>query len=472
VSISTKKRANSGDRLLLTNARIFGDSRNAVLIESGKIKEISGSTQFREENVIDFQGDWLLPGFIDSHVHFLKTGLAHTEVNLSAVSSISEVLSCISENARERDIVRARALAPHRLKEKRCPTRQELDSISSKVPIVVFREDFHSAIINTKAFEILSVAPTDIVKGETLGLVNEKFSKHLTSSDYAEAYVRVSEAAMRNGVTTISGIFSHFWEYEEFLKIESKLPITVVPFIETLKIETIRQLGLPRIGGCVLVDGSVSSSTAAFFEDYADDQGNRGVLYFDTPELRRFVKKAGKLQIAMHAIGNRAIGQLVSAYSEVPSNRNRIEHAELIEEDMFEPIKQRNMIVSAQPSFVTGFREVYEKKLGKGRARRMNPFRKIIDSGIHLTFGSDSPVTPIDPLHGIRSALSHPNRDSRITEEEAIRCFTYEGAYANFLEHRIGQIEEGLNADIVRVSPDFSSVNLVIKDGKVWSRDS
>jgi predicted amidohydrolase YtcJ len=460
------------DKLLLTNARIFADSRNAVLIENGKIKRISDSTQFKEENVIDFHGDWLLPGFIDSHVHFLKTGLAYTEVDLRAARSISEVLSCISENARERDIVRARALAPHRLKEKRCPTRQELDRVSSKVPIIVFREDFHSAIINTKAFEMLSVTPTNIVKGKTLGLVNEKLSKHLTSGDYAEAYVRVSEAAIQNGVTTISGIFSHFWEYEEFLKIESRLPIRVVPFIETLEIKTIKRLGLPRIGGCVLVDGSLSSGTAALFDDYADDPGNKGALYFDSSELHGFVKRAAELQIAMHAIGDRAISQLVGAYSEAPSNRNRVEHAELIEEDLLTPIKQRDIVLSAQPSFVTRFREVYEKRLGRERAMRMNPFRKIIDSGIHLTFGSDSPVTSINPLEGVKSALSHPNPGSRITEEEAIGCFTYEGAYANFLEEKLGRIEEGLNADIVRISPDFSSVNLVIKDGKVWSKDS
>lgn len=473
------------DRLLLINARILGDSRDAVLVEKGKIARIGYSpdmeatipTSVGIHSVIDLQGRWLLPGFIDCHVHLAGTGLAATEIDLSTASCISDILSIIHDNIKNKQIVMARNLAPHRLEEKRYPTPVELDRISPSIPIIIRREDFHSAVCNTKAFEILGIKPVEVLRGREFECAQERLMKLVNPEEYEEAYVKVSEIALRNGVTTISGIFSDLREYKVWLQIKDKLPLTVIPFIEARTPQEVKELGLSRVmwDGRLLVDGSISSTTAALFEDYVDEPGNKGILYFSDEELHQFIVGACRdtpLQIAMHAIGDRAIAQLVNAYSKVPPNRHRIEHCELITVGVngrspLQTMKEKDIIISAQPSFESHFGKVYEEKLGKERALQMNPFRKIIDLGIHLAFGSDSPVTPIDPLKGIDSALSHPNPESRITLEEAVHCFTYEGAYANFLEHKIGSIKEGFDADLVCVSPDFSSVNSVIKKGKL-----
>lgn len=458
--------------LLIINADIPGDSRDALLIENGRIKKIGYSREFEkiQGKFLDFNRHWLLPGFIDSHVHLLQTGLANKEIDLAGANSVAEILALLSANLKDKNHLIARNLAPYKLKEQRYPVREELDKVSFETPISIRREDFHSGVFNTKALEMLQLeSETGILTGKKYEIAVQRMAKLTTKQEMIEAYIDVSSTAIQKGVTTISGLFTNFREYEIFLEIKDKLQVTVIPFIQTLEIEKVKELGLPRIGGCLLIDGSVGSGTAALFENYRDDSTNKGTLYFDTSVLEYFVSNASTqgLQIAMHAIGDRAINQLLQAYKKANSNRHRLEHGELIKDEELEISAQNGIIVSAQPSYESYFNEVYEHKLGRKRAFEMNPFRKIIDSGIHLAFGSDSPITPIDPLNGIQSALNHPNPESRINLAEAINCFTYEGAYANFIEDRVGCIKEGFNADIVGVSNDLKRITFVMKEGNL-----
>ncbi|MCK4352321.1 amidohydrolase [candidate division WOR-3 bacterium] len=490
--------------MIIINAHIFhagdgstfgkNDKRDALFIENGKIKKIGYAHEFRGDKFLDLNGNFLLPGFIDCHVHFLETGLGTQEMNLSNALSISDILSIIFEKGvnppeaeRGQGVIIATNFAPYKLKEKRYPEKEELNKLSLKIPICVIREDFHSGVFNTGALKLLRIkSKTGILRGKDFEKAQKRMKKLIPKEEMISTYIKASEIAIQNGVTTLNGFFSNFREYEAFLEIRDKLQVTVIPFIQTLNMEKVKKLGLPRIGGCLLIDGSVGSETAAFFEDYENNtclptgqEGNKGRLYFNDQALRDFIYKASSsgLQIAMHAIGDRAVNQLVRAYCYTPlssdgrtngrTNRHRIEHCELIRDEDFKVIRKKRIIISAQPSFEAYFNELYEQKLGKQRAFQMNPFRKIIDSGIHLTFGSDSPITPLAPLKGIQSALKHPNPDSRITGEEVIKCFTSEGAYANFLEDKIGYIKEGYIADLVGVSKDFKKVNLVIKGGKV-----
>ncbi|MBI4722897.1 MAG: amidohydrolase [Candidatus Stahlbacteria bacterium] len=487
-----QSRSGGADRLLLTNASLINDPRNTVLVEDGKIKSIGYSRDYHtiktnsaNLTIIDLHNNWLLPGFIDSHIHIVEAGLAENELDLSRATTIDEILSIISNNLKSRGdsdhrtirpsdhIVKARGFSPHRLKEQRYPTLMELNKISSNIGIIIRREDFHSGVFNSKAMEILNInSDIGILKDRIYETAQKRLRKLITVQEYKDACFKIDELAVRNGVTTITGIFKDIEEYNAFLEIQDKLQITIIPFIQTVEVERIKELGLPRIGGCLLIDGSVSSGTAAFFEPYQDEPENSGTLYWKDDELLKFINlcqglEAMPLQIAMHAIGDKAVHQLASAYSKIHKNRHLIEHGELIRDEDFRIIKQNELIISAQPSFETYFAEVYEQKLGKKRALRMNPFRKIIDNGIHLAFGSDAPITPIDPIKGIESAINHPNPALRITREEAIRCFTYEGAYTYFLENEVGSIKEGLNADLISLSADFSSVNLVIKQGKL-----
>lgn len=449
-------------KLVIINAKLFDSDKNALLIEDGIIKKIAYAYEFKKiKDKIDLKNKLLIPGFIDSHVHICETGLQLEEINLMKASSIEEILSLLEKENKK--IIIACNLKPHKLKEKRYPTLKELDRL--KMPVFIKREDLHSGCVNTEMAKVLKTKK-GILRGKDFELAIRKIRKMVPESQIMEAIIKVDELSIKNGITTICGFFSNFREYEIFIKIKNKLKIDIIPFIQTKNVKKVKEYGLNKIGGCLLIDGSISSGTAAMFEDYRDEPGNKGILYFSDNELLKFIKKAKDLQIAMHAIGDRAVHQLANAYSKIIGNRNRIEHAELITEDTLNIIKQNNIIISAQPKFVHQFHNIYLQRLGKKRTYKMNNFRKIIDYGITLIFGSDSPITKLSAIDGIKSAINHKNKFANITLKEAIDCYTKNPAYANFMENKVGHIKEGYTADLIALNDDLS-IYSVIKKGEI-----
>jgi predicted amidohydrolase YtcJ len=220
---------------------------------------------------------------------------------------------------------------------------------------------------------------------------------------------------------------------------------------------------LPRIGGCLLVDGSFGSWTASLTAPYSDREDTCGVLYFCDDSLCSFLENAHchGLQLSFHAIGDRAITQLVSAYERVlakhPSSdhRHRIEHCELPGSSDIERISALQLCTAVQPTFEYlwgGVGKMYYQRLGSRRSAMTNPFRKFLDRGVLVAGGSDSDVTPMDPLLGIYSAVMHPNEGFRVSPREALDMFTRNGARIGFLENETGEIREGMWADLVVLS--------------------
>ncbi|MDH5187011.1 MAG: amidohydrolase family protein, partial [candidate division WOR-3 bacterium] len=293
----------------------------------------------------------------------------------------------------------------------------------------------------------------------------KRFRKFLNPDIKTEAIFLATNQAVKKGITTMVGMIGSDEPDDDsvdlLLKIKDRLPIEVIPFFQTQKLDRVISMGLSRIGGCILIDGSFGSHTAALSEDYSDEPGNKGTLYFEDEKLLEFLKKASaaNLQVAVHAIGDRAINQVISCYEKFMTEnslRHRIEHAELLNEDLIARISRLGLILSVQPAFEHywgGKEKMYAERLGQ-RYKLTNPYQKLIDAGITLCGGSDSPITPLDPVLGIKSAVNHPNPEQRITIKQAFQMFSRNGAFAVFKENEIGILKSGFSADFLVLSDD------------------
>ncbi len=424
---------------------------------------------------------FVCPGFLDAHTHPLELGLEHVYVSLAPARSIDEVLTLLAQRLRdgpESGIMLGFNLEPDLLVESRFPTRQELDRVSNTVPILLYRVDGHSAVVNSKAFDAgLAAQDLDgcerdasghlngVLHGRAYEQTSERFKSRLEPSTVLRALEQAGWAAARAGVTTIAALVGNDGidpgDWLLLLRGLAMLSVRAVPFVQTRRPELARRFRLPRLGGCLLIDGSFGSRTAALSTDYADEPGNRGISYFEDHELLTLLKRADglRLQTAFHAIGDRAVEQLVRCHEQVGTRsdlRHRIEHAELLNQNLIDRIAGLGLVLCVQPAFeITwgGPNRMYAKRLGE-RWKQTNPYRSMLRAGIKLAGGSDAPITRIDPLSGIAAAVNHPNPAERISPAEAMALFTTNGAYSLFLEDKVGRIEPGFDADIVLLDND------------------
>ena len=226
------------------------------------------------------------------------------------------------------------------------------------------------------------------------------------------------------------------------------------------------------MGGCICSDGAFEAHTAALFEPYADEPDNYGELTYSQATMDKFILEANRagLQIAVHCESERSIEQVLWALEKAlrdfprTDHRHRIEHLELPTYNQIERMAKAGIMTGMQPAFIPAFigqqnMELYQTLLGSVRLNRVHPYRTILDHGIPICGGSDSPVTPYDPLAGIQAAVSHPNVDERVTLHEAIEMFTTTAAWSAFEEKEKGTIEPGKLADLVVLSADPFAVD-------------
>jgi predicted amidohydrolase YtcJ len=471
-----------------------------MLIDNGKIKELSNQPLPYNDKKISYKDKYIVPGFIDSHNHILGTGLQEIFPNVHNAQSLEEIFDKIADASnitQELGFLVVYNFDPDNVKERRYPHRRELDRVLKDYPLLLYRIDGHSGVLNTKGLEdILATKdpilnkglefdehqePTGVLRGKTYEFTARYFTTKISSELRIEAFNKACELAMKNGVTTMVTMLGTEVDNitcELLLQVQDKLPIEVIPFYQTKDITRVKKLGLPRIGGCILIDGSFGSHTAALQEDYEDKPGNQGVLYLTDGELEKFYQEsdANGLQTAVHAIGDRAIEQVIRIFEKFlknNQNRHRIEHCELLNDDLITRIKDLGLIVCVQPAFEHfwgGADRMYSERLGE-RWQKTNPLKKIINTGIIIAGGSDAPITPINPLLGIKSAVNLPNPNNRISNLEALKMFTYNGAYAVFAEDRIGSLQQNYQADFVVLDHDpmtttANKISRVYKAGK------
>lgn len=476
---------------LLYNGELMGVERNippchdALVIKDGVIAAISSredlQESFRCKESIDLQGRAVLPGFLDSHVHFLMTGLNLLGLKIHDTLSSDDLLNRVQRAASTTppgEMIFGSGYDESRYPDHTLPQIGDLDRITRDHPVWLSRVDCHSGLLNSLALKMVDLPEqlpgmetvdgkkTGLVKGQANSLTRSRILSALPKEMKKKALQQVTEAALAKGVTTIhaleGGVLSSQEDFLFLMDQERELPLDLVFYFQTTDVERVLQLGLPRIGGCVMLDGSIGSSTAALSTPFLHDGKNRGILYFTHEELVAFVEEAhrAKLQIATHVIGDRAIEQMLQVYQEVlpryprQDARHRLEHFELPTPGQIQQARELGLIISMQPAFDYfwgGKERLYHQRLGE-REKEMNPLQAVYESGVILAGGSDSDVTPIHPMLGIHGAVNHSNPCSALTVSQALRLFTINSAYAAFLESDRGGLLEGKQAHITVLS--------------------
>jgi predicted amidohydrolase YtcJ len=344
---------------------------------------------------------------------------------------------------------------------------------------------------NLKGLEGFYDLTSGILKEDAVGAASKKV--HDSEGTMKRAIASGQRRALTLGVTSVHDVvnerrmraYYELWQ-EHSLVIRTYMSIESADAKGMLDSELRTGYGNEwlRIGGVKdYTDGSIGARTAALGEPYADDPHNYGTLLLSNGKLgslvRTFASKG--FQLCVHAIGDRAVRELVDALSRARPVRgfaHRVEHAEMISDEDLEKVKVHRIALSMQPNFIGQWGQkggMYEVRLGKERASRMNPFRKIVDAGVTLAFGSD--CMPLDPLYGIRSAVDAPYACQRLRPIEALRAYTRAGAALSGESNIKGTISKGKLADLVVLSHNpirelaKARVDATVVDGKVvWER--
>lgn len=477
--------------LILKNGNIItmnsqSEGCNWIAVKEGKIvglgcgQPIANNT----EKTIDLEGKTVLPGLFDCHVHILSAGMYLSSVNMAGARNMKQVLDLIESEclARKDDSwVFCVDYLDQFIGEHRYPTRWELDKISHGHKVLIFSATMHCCAVNTDALPFCNV-PEDypgVLKknGVITGLFYSDESAILASSNVLGSLPEETlwkfisdcgKQAVSNGVTGIhalvGGLVGEDKDLHVLLKRSQEMSVKIIPYYQTWDVEKAIELGLPRVGGCLTLDGAAFEHTMANYEPYFDAPALRGVLYHTDQEVYQFVSEAHKsdIQCTMHAVGERAIDQLLWTYHRVFAEqgtkdlRHRLEHFCLPTESQIKMAVDLGIILSMQPGFTylwdSTENSPFAAVLGRERADRLDPFHKVIDAGGILCGGSDSPVSKIEPLVHIAHCVNGSNPVRNISLTNALKLYTINAAYACNQEKTKGSIEIGKDADFTIIN--------------------
>lgn len=489
------------------------EKAEAVLVEDGIITEVGSSGQIAaiagKKGIMsrDLEGKTVLPGFHDCHVHVMGTGMASLGVDLYDCSSVEEVLEALKKEEKKSSegwICGVR-IDEARLAEKRPPTLAELTEAFPDRGVYLVDRGLHYTVVNQKAYDDIGLTGKERgtgrdEKGNCTGRLHEEatalarghFNASMTKAQRIAAIRSVEQTALEKGITTIHAMEGGEMFSDEdipvFLELGDSMDVDFVLYWDTMNLDDIEAAGLARVGTDILSDGSIGSRTAAFDEPYEDAPDTSGVLYYDREVLIDFISRAleKRMQCGFHAIGQKAIRQIIDCYEEAVRKhpwddaRFRIEHFGFCDDRDIERAARNHIIISTQPAFSYlrgGPGSVYQIRTGAKRERRAYPNRKFVEHGIVVAGGSDSNVTPIDAMLGIHAAVNHPYPEHRVTVEQAVKMFTIDGAYSAFEEQKKGSLRKGKLGDMVILSEDpwkvpverlkDISIEMTIKNGRI-----
>jgi len=437
----------------------------SILVDSGRISEIFEPRQALPANtsIHDLKGHYLYPGFTDTHTHSFEGGLYSLGADLSACGDIAEVLAKLDaayQKADKEDIIFAWQLDENQLTEQRFPTLEELDAVIPNRALILRRIDGHSCVLNSFARALIPELETQnhILRGKENDKAVHFFHQRLNPETILQAYQAAAQHAMQGGFTglhTMIGDADYSITHYQLLRDNlDKFPITFTLYPQSFNLRAALDAGATRIGGCILADGSIGSGTAALSKPYLDGV-NRGVLYQSDAFWHTFIAETTQhdLQVAVHAIGDRAIRQINSVYLSLPETaalRHQLIHCEITDDQLIAEIARSGAATVMQPNFdlLWGGRDgFYARKLGIERSLIMNRFKALTRSGIKVCGGSDWYITALDAALSIRAAMNHHNPLESLSHPEAIDIYTRNAAWLSHEEETRGKLAKGYTAD-------------------------
>jgi predicted amidohydrolase YtcJ len=507
----------AGSDLALVNGVVWrpGADRpaTAVRVRAGRIVAVGSDAEALDERggstrVVDLKGRMLLPAFTDSHTHYHRTAILRQhflDFDSIAPRSVAAVLDAVRERAaRTADgaWIEGDNLIHSALAEQRFPDRSELDSAAPAHPVLLRGTGKHVVVANSLALRLAGIdRDTDDppggrierdAAGEPTGVLHERAKLRLdtTRADTVVPPLGVAarlgalDAGLRElhryGVAAIHEITRTPDEFADYLRLREggRLGVRVVSYVRVVEAQaTLHDLlavGLrtgygdewARLGGVkVSIDGSCTFRNAALYEPYPGEPDNTGIVRIDQAELTEVarVAHAGGLQLAVHAIGPRAVDMALDAFaaaapaSELRGRRHRIEHAYLPPRPgQLRRLAELGLLLSTQPAFVHSVGDTWLGIFGPDAVRRMMPLRSALEAGVPVLANSDCPTAPADPLIGIRAAVTRRTSrghqlgtDESVSLPQVLPMYTSVPSYAAFEERSRGAIERGKLADLV-----------------------
>ncbi|MCQ5375287.1 MAG: amidohydrolase [Methanomassiliicoccales archaeon] len=489
---------------------------NGLIVAVGSNEEIESMVGSKTK-VIDAKGKTVLPGFHDSHMHPLLVGHFARGVQLTDVKDIPEMLERIKEKVKETpkgEMILGFGWNQERMAEKRYPTRWEVDTVAPDHPVFLIHWNAHIYLINTMLMKQKGITrdtpdppggtivkdekgePTGVLLENAIDLIAPGFLETgagLFSYEQSKVALKYcADKAAEWGLTSIVDILAgdaQVKAYQE-LEAEGNLPVRVNFYLGFQYLDHLIKLGIKsgfgsskvRLAGAkMIVDGSLSSHTAALREPYTDMPDSKGVMRLTPEEIRAFVENATKngIRVDIHALGDGAIETVLKIFKETLSKykvkdpRFKISHCIIHGPDLIEQFKEMNVIANVQPVFIMKGQHWIPRLVGPQREKYAHPYRSMMEAGIHMCSGTDAPIETMNPLMNVYAAAVrkdaqgipeggwHP--EQCVPVEHALKMVTIEGAYATGEEHVKGSIEVGKYADLVILTDD----PLAVKPDKI-----
>lgn len=490
-------------------------SFDAIAVADGKVLGTGTAdeliSQFPGANRIDGQGNTLLPGLIDAHAHVMGLGIRELDLDITGVNSLEETLQRIEEFAArypEREWITGRGWNQVLWDDSDFPSASDLDQVVPDRPVYLTRIDGHAAWVNSAALAIAGIDrdtpeihggtirrdesgdPTGILVNAPMRLVNQRIPDR-QDDDYELALQMALEQMAKHGLTSVHDARTDAYEWALYRKFadQGRLLTRIYAMIagtgeifdemaaegpvysyvnDLLSLRSVK----------ISADGALGSRGAALLEDYHDDPGNRGLLFFGQEELNQMLYKGASagFQMNVHAIGDAANRQLLNSYEWIQEQlgdqqhlRHRVEHAQVVTAEDIPRFAELNLIASMQPTHATSDMNMAEDRVGPERIRGAYAWQTFLGQGTVIAGGSDFPVEHVNPFYGLYSAVTRQDfggmppggwySEQRMSRVEALRAFTLDAAFAAHQEEVLGTLEPGKWADFIVVDRNFFEID-------------
>ncbi len=497
---------------------VDGDSFVFVGDKEGANAFINENYEGQAFEATDLAGRLVIPGLIDSHMHFIPYAQSIKSAILSGSKSVEEIKERMKAHLKSNPPKEGAWLQGEGWNndyfegENRFPDKHDLDEVSTDMPVITFRACIHIASLNTRALELLNInretAPAygDLVdlmdNGDPSGIIKENLIELAIKAKNAYSLESLKDLILstqndfaEQGLTSIhsddiAALPGH--DYELLIRAfheldqEGRLKVRISQQCRFENIDQMKEFMAKYPPGWgnkfrltsikSFTDGSLGARTALLREPYADDPSTRGIQMISQEDLDELVYLADSqgYPVAVHAIGDKAIEIVLNAVEKTrkatgnSSIRHGIVHCQITDEALLERIKDLELITYIQPIFIDYDMNIVESRVGPDLAKTSYAWKTMVTKGIHASFGSDCPVESFRTMDTIFTAVSQKNisgkekrvfhEDQRLTMDQALYCYTMEGAYASSEENIKGSISPGKLADFIVLDTDIFTI--------------
>lgn len=498
------------------------ETATSLLVEDGIItgRDVPpGADEAAGAELVDLGGKYVLPGFHDSHMHFLNYAIDKEKVDFFNCKSLEEMKRATHDYIEKFGVQKGAWIQGGGWNEnnfdlKQLPTRQDLDAISSEHPMIFTRACCSVGVANTLALQTAGIfenppgmddgvivvdeagVPTGMLEERARFLIYD-IIPNVDKAAIQNLVLSYQRDLLRAGLTTVQTDDFKLWDaapadiLEAYFELdrEGKLDVRFIQQIRLVDDESLDaflKLGMKtgygtdffKIGAYKLLpDGSLGGKTAALRQGYVGDEDNRGILTYTEERFYTLCEKAHKagMQLAMHAIGDRTMDVVLDCFEKLAAKypkddpRFRIIHCQITTRDIIDRFAKNNIVADIQPLFIRADMHVCEDLIGPERTRWSYNWKTLLDKGVHCSGSSDAPVEPFEPLLAIYSAVTRKDLDGfpaggwlpeqKLAVGEAVALYTTGAAYTAYEEDKKGTLGEGNLADFIVLGEDLYAID-------------